>query len=112
MDDVEFVMMLPASAAGAVPDVSLDAVAYEVVGEDEFPPSWKWDGGVGFHGGEAIFSVPSVGEAAIGHQIAVEVMGNYFWGGWKEFSSVAAGGAVGVGGGDAEGNVNGTSGGG
>ena len=109
MDDVEFVMKLQASAAGAVPDVFLDAAAHEVVGEDEFPPSWKWDGGVGFHGDEAVLGVPSVGEAVIGYQIAVEVMGNYFWGGWKEFSSVAAGGAVGVGGGDAEGNVNGAS---
>ena len=112
MDEVELVMKLPASAAGAVPDLFLDATAHGVVGEDEFPPSWKWDVGVGFHGGEAIFSVPSVDNASVGCQISVEVMDECFWSDGKEFSSFAAGGAVGVGGGDAEGNVNGTSGGG
>ena len=109
MDEVELVVELPAAAAGAVPDVFLDAAAQEVVGEDEFSPSGQRDGGVGFHGGEAIFSVPSVGEASVGCQISVEVVNGCFGCGGKEFSSVAAGGAVGVGGGDAEGNVNGAS---
>ena len=109
MDEIELVVELPASAGGTVPDIFFDAPSHEVVGEDEFPPSGQRDGGVGFHGYEAIFSVPSVGEASVGCQISVEVVDECFWSGGKEFSSVASGGAVGVGGSDGVRNVNGAS---
>ena len=105
MDEVELVVKLPASAAGAVPDGSADTAAYEVIGKGEFSPSWKWDRGVGFHGDEAVFSVPSVGEASVEYQIAVEVVAEGFRGGGEEFSSFAGGGAVGIGGGDGVGDV-------
>ena len=49
MDEVELVVELPASVAGAVPDVFLDATAHEVVGEDEFAPSWQRDCCLGLH---------------------------------------------------------------
>ena len=49
VDEVELVMELPASAAGAVPDVFLNAASHEVVGEDEFAPSWQRDCCLGLH---------------------------------------------------------------
>ena len=105
MDEVELVVELPASTASAVPDGFADSAVQRIVGKSELPPSWKRDCCVGFHGDKSAFGVPSVGEAAIGYQIAVEIVAEGFRGGGEEFSSFASGGAVGIGGGDGVGNV-------
>jgi hypothetical protein len=61
-----------------VANLFLNAAAFPVVGEFEL--LLRADGSVCDHLDQAVFGVPGVVPSAVGEQVAVVVIGEWFWG--------------------------------
>lgn len=70
-------VLYPTAIWGAVPDGFLDASAFAIICEGEFTPCGEWEGGVNFHGDEAIFNIPCVAETPVSGQVFVVVAAGF-----------------------------------
>ena len=105
MNEADVLPELPSACAGAVPSGFADAAAHGVIREAELALGDGGNSGESFHGYEAVFRIPSVGEAPVVCQIPIVVIIVALRGGGEELPAGAGGGAGAISGGDAVGDV-------